>query len=380
MPLKHTASSSSLLTLNMGRGSIGCCLALVMALLLLGACSAGADTINLEVSPSHPRRSESMTITASGISSVASAEVSVGTPPAGEQCPSEYPNTATFLKWPYWTSGERVEQIGMSEGVAPPVNYKLSFITNVESELEFQHPGTEICGYLTYFTEYGQATLVSTRLFIEYEEELVARYEEAPVTFLNVKTIAHPGDNSSYPGATKIDVQTNAYAHVTIALNHNAGIVDYLAPGKEGAKIIWSCSHPGLTYHYIVTATGGAESRLIHSGNFKTVSPAWCASIKRKEAIEIARESADRSPAQRAVEEELKHTYDIISYKEVSCNKLTNKRYKCHWSGWNKPATETGTLAKCANPSGTALVVFYKDGPEVTIDFLKKYEYCNYPY
>lgn len=413
MPPKHIASSSSLLTLHVGRRSIGWCLALVMALLLLGACSAGADTINLEVSPANPPRGGSLSITASGSAASTKDEIHIASPSPGEGCPQKYPG---------------LEEERIKQWKTPIPSWEWATTPSYNKNFYFESAGSVVCGYLTdsveikeYSFTYETVTLASTELQIiygpseaeveeqkqKYEEEAPARQaaleaaedqarkvaeakarelaEEAPVSSLRVDTVRHPEGSSGKPGRTKIEIFTNAYAHVTIILNHHEGTSRFQATGAGGAAtdVLWSCSHPDLTYHYTVTAIGGSGARLSRSGSFKTVSDTWCANTKKREAAEAAeeaRESSDRSPAQRAVEEELKHTYDIVSYKEVSCNKLTNKRYKCHWSGWNKPATETGTLAKCANPSGTALVVFYKDGPEVTIDFLKKYEYCNYPY
>jgi hypothetical protein len=414
MPPKHIASSSSLLTLHVGRRSIGCCFALVMALLLLGACSAGADTINLEVSPANPPRGGSLSVKASGSTSTRD-EVHITSPPLGTTtCPQKYPG---------------LEEERINQWKSPTPSWEWATTPSYNISFYFERAGSVVCGYLTdtvetkeYSFTYETITLASAELQViygpseaevaeqkqKYDEEAPARQaaqeaaeaqakkaaevkarelaEQSPVSFLRVDTVRHSEGSSGKPGRTKIEIFTNAYAHIAITLNHYEGTSRFQATntGSAAIDVLWSCNHPDLTYHYTVTAIGGSGSRLSHSGSFKTVSDTWCANTKKREAAEAAqeaRESADRSPAQRAVEEELKRTDDIISYrKEVTCSELNNKRYKCHWSGWNMRAVETGALAKCSNPSGTALVVFYKDGPEVSIEFLKKYDSCNYPY
>lgn len=416
-----------------------------LAVLLLLALPAGAlaDTIHLEVSPSNPPRGGSMTIVASGSASSTSDEVHVASPPSGEPCPQKYPGLEE----------ERIKQwkkpISSWEWATTP-SYNISFYFESAGPIICGYL-TDTVETKEYSFTYETVTLASTELQVvygpskaevekaqeekrdqelaadrkqgeeeraakaaneaakaKYEAEAPARQaakeateaqakkaakeaaERAPVSLLQVEAAPNPGDSSSKPGHTKIAVTTNAYAHVTVTLNHHAGTFRFQASstGEGRTDVAWSCNHPDVTYHYVVTAIGGSGSVVRRSGSFRTVSAAWCANTKKREAAEAAQEAREqaRQPAKTAVVNELKRTYMIGSDdEEVHCNRVTTSRYKCSWSGDTVTAGGTfvslsGEYSYCESPRGTALVAFYSDGTEVTISFSGRYNACDYPY
>lgn len=85
--------------------------------------------------------------------------------------------------------------------------------------------------------------------------------------------------------------------------------------------------------------------------------------------------------AQTAVANELKRTYKILAQEEKThCYRITDNRYKCSWEGVTEVQGLAGTYSYCAGPRGTAIVLFYREGTEVTISFSGRYNACNYPY
>jgi hypothetical protein len=307
-----------------------------------------------------------MNVMASGSTSSANDEIRVASPPSGGPCPKEYPGFDVELQW--------VRPISDGTYAATPT-YNTGFYF-----LEGSGVGTVICGYLTRFEEDKEnytgkeVTLASTELQIvygpskaevegaeaakrKYEEEAPARQaakeaaeaqartaaeaktrelaEQAPVTFLRVKTVGHPDLNGSEAGHTMIAVATNPYAHVTIIVNHHAGTFHYRAPGKGGAEIRWSCGHPGLRYSYVVTAARGSGALLRRSGHFKMASSAWCAAERKKEKQEVEeRKRKEQSPEGKIEHAEEEYCEKVIGGEPGAFVIAAGHIYlNCHYKG-----------------------------------------------
>jgi hypothetical protein len=266
--------------------------------------TASADTLSL-TPPSNPKAGSSITVTVSGeapygvlitLYAVSNATVCSA---KREEYSSHYPEGSAL--------------ISSSAG---------SFSGTVQ--LTIPTPGGYLlCGYLG--TEVATASSAMTVGPSEAEEaqakaaqeaaevrakqaaEVTAREsaEQVPVSLLRVKTVAHPGNSSSHPGHTTIAVETNAFVHVTITLDHHTGPFHYQVPYAEPAvgneQVAWSCHHPNLKYHYVVTAIRGSGSPLRRSGSFRTVSASRCRALK----LAAERRSAEeRRQEEREAEEQ----------------------------------------------------------------------------
>ena len=84
-------------------------------------------------------------------------------------------------------------------------------------------------------------------------------------------------------------------------------------------------------------------------------------------SIAFASASPSTKSAVRAVEKELKNSYEIED-EEISCHRLTKTRYKCHWTGGL--TTETVEWGCVPGYTGNAFVAFYKYGTETNIQFI----------
>jgi len=141
--------------------------------------------------------------------------------------------------------------------------------------------------------------------------------EEGPATLLRVKAASHNGRSSSHPGHTTLIITTSPLVHVTVTFNHHARPHHYQASGNEPALFEveqgWSCSHPGLTYHYKLTAVGGSGSPLHRSGSFKTISSSKCAALKsseRRRSEEQHREAEEQKRKENSPEYKIEHAED----------------------------------------------------------------------
>jgi hypothetical protein len=86
-------------------------------------------------------------------------------------------------------------------------------------------------------------------------------------------------------------------------------------------------------------------------------------------SIAFASASPSTKSAVRAVEKELKNSYEIED-EEISCHRLTKTRYKCHWSkGYTTEVVEKG----CNTYLGNASVIFDKYGIETNIQFINNH-------
>jgi hypothetical protein len=221
------------------------------------------------------------------------------------------------------------------------------FSANIE--LAIPSPGAYLlCGYLTpdlatasvemtvgpseaeqAATESAETQAKNTHEAEVFEHEVEAQQaaeanaqrlaEQTPVRLLHVKAVAHPGNSASKPGHTTIAVTTSAYTHVTIVLNHHAGIFRYQAPGTGGIEVAWSCRHPDLTYRYVVTAVRGSGSGLRRSGSFTTVSTTTCAALK---VADERRSAARRRQEAREAEEERHEKESPLTQEREYCEKV----------------------------------------------------------
>jgi hypothetical protein len=212
-----------------------------------------------------------------------------------------------------------------------------------ELELSIPTPGAYLlCGYLGLEGATASASMTvgpsaaeeaATKAATEAAEaqakeaaEAKAREvaEQARVTFLRVKAVSDPGASSSNPGHTKIAVTTNPYAHVTITINQHGGTFRYRAPGNGGADIAWSCRHPGLTYHYVVTVAGGSGAVISRSGRFRVpLTASMCRADARRSAEhhqQEAREEEERKKREKREEESPK--YEIEQAEKEYCERV----------------------------------------------------------
>jgi hypothetical protein len=375
-----------------------------LAVLLLLALPTGAlgDTIHLEVSPpspTNPPRGGTVYITASGSASSTMDEIHVASPPSGERCPQEYPEelAQVNLKWTspiedgwhamttptysysfFFTEDTRPVICGYLTHVVDEEGYtaKIVAIASTEFQVLYGPSEAEVAEQYKSVQEKKQKEEAALREKKQQEEAAQRKYgeeapsrqaakeaaeaqtkkaaeakakevaEQAPVSLLRVKAIAHPGDSSNKPGHTKIAVTTNAYAHVTVTLNHHAGTFHYRAPGKGGSEIGWSCSHPGLTYHYVVTAVGGSGAALTSSGSFRTVSATWCSNTKNREAAEAEQERHQTEDERHQAEE--KHRQEVKRF-DSNCEKLGGTPIEL--------PTSEGRRIYCRGPNGGVIPV-----------------------
>jgi hypothetical protein len=348
-------------------------LILVLSFLALPG-GALADTIHLEVSspsPANPPREGTVYVTASGSASSTEDRIYIGSPPIGERCPQEYPEETARVGW------DSPIELLWHPMTAPTYSYQFFFSEDSRSV---------VCGYLIHFvyndeTDTGKlVALASTELLViygpsgeevaqkakserektqqeeaaqhKYEEEAPARQaaketaelqaekaaaEQAPVTFLRVKAVAHPDLDSFEAGHTTIAIATDPYAHVTIIVNHRVGTFRYRATGKGGIELRWSCGHPGITYSYVVTAVGGSGASLRRSGHFKMASAAWCAAERKRETQEVEeRRRKEQSPQGKIEHAEEEYCEKVIGgipggFVTAAGHIYLNCRYKGVW-------------------------------------------------
>ncbi len=295
-------------------------LGLVTAALTATSPIALADTIQLSVSPSQPRSNEAVTVTASGITEGNPNDgATTGVFKTSGTCPGTYSSPDN----PHAPNLPLEQNLSLAGTQTGPYSVSFTFGSGL---------GTEniLCGYLFEYNEELCAagypcsiTLASTSISITTREtaaeeaareqtEHRALLERSPVTFLDVWIVQHPGGSAKNPGHTSIKINTNEYAHITVALSHGQQ-ARYTAPGEGGFNVAWSCHHPGWAYHYTVDALGGSGASLTHSGTFRTVSTVRCAALRKVEAQREAarkqrehREAAERETTEAREAEERK--------------------------------------------------------------------------
>jgi hypothetical protein len=174
------------------------------------------------------------------------------------------------------------------------------------ADLEIKQPGPYLlCGYFGSVVASAELTVGASAVEVERATEAKAREaaEQAPVSLLRVEIVADPGEYATNPGHTKIAVTTNSDAHVTIKLNHYGATFRYRAPGNGGVDIAWSCRHPGLTYHYVVTAIGGSGASISRSGRFRVPLTASMCRADARRSEERRRQEAHEAEEQKRKEE-----------------------------------------------------------------------------
>lgn len=63
---------------------------------------------------------------------------------------------------------------------------------------------------------------------------------------------------------------------------------------EEVVRIAWSCGAPGVTGSFVVTSHGLVGPTITSSGQFASVSAAWCASTRKHEKLKREHEAARR--------------------------------------------------------------------------------------
>jgi hypothetical protein len=131
-----------------------------------------------------------------------------------------------------------------------------------------------------------------------------------PVARLTVAAVAHNGDTTAHPGYTTINVTTSPYAFVDVELargkRHTTRIEWGEHPAAVAQEIPWSCSSPGGTYRYTVTARTDVGKKLTRSGSFAPVSAVRCHTLQRREgSLNKHRQETARERSAHAFEEEV---------------------------------------------------------------------------
>jgi hypothetical protein len=208
------------------------------------------------------------------------------------------------------------------------------------------------------------------RVRAEYEAAK-SRAHKRPVTHLSVKTVAQRGNSSQNPGQTGLEVMATSFAHVTIKLTryghsayhldaapNAADAYDMPTPGQNttpepipalswaGIAITWTCSRPGGTYRYVVTARSDVGRTLTRRGSFSPVSVAHCHELKRHE--QEARERSAR-----------KYAKEVSQRAREERERLERYEYNCRAEGGTPVTLHTseGNVRECRAPGGGLLPV-----------------------
>jgi hypothetical protein len=177
------------------------------------------------------------------------------------------------------------------------------------------------------------------------------------VSRLTVRVTAHAGRSSSHPGETVIKITTAAFANVTLRIRRHGHRVEHftLSPRAVGEKYVtesvvvpWTCTRPGGTYQFSVTAQSDTGAALTRSGHFSPVSRARCQALKRRE--QAARERSARQYAEEVLAQ-LREEHAALERFEANCRQLGGTPVTLHTSEGNEKA--------CRAPNGGRLAVPY---------------------
>jgi hypothetical protein len=126
-----------------------------------------------------------------------------------------------------------------------------------------------------------------------------------PIGSLSVRAIVRPGRSSQHPGSTVLRITTSPFAHITIKLRHYGHRTEryeawpasvHSRTGTLEPEYTWTCSRPGGSYTYVVTARTRVGRTLTRTGHFDPVSTARCHALERSE--QEARERSARRYAE----------------------------------------------------------------------------------
>jgi hypothetical protein len=194
------------------------------------------------------------------------------------------------------------------------------------------------------------------------EEATREAAEQAPATVLDVKVRSHHGTSYSEPGHTDITIKTTPFAHVTFTGDHGTRTMHFQASVEneatggvpDGVRIRWSCRPPGPTaIHYTVTTQGGSGPPLTRTGTFTiALSARWCASAKRRERREHAKEAIEEA-RHRAEErkEAAEQAHRELDQWEANCRKLGGTVVRLH------VGSHGATVPVCRAPNGGTIQV-----------------------
>ncbi len=176
-------------------------------------------------------------------------------------------------------------------------------------------------------TMFASVTSASASCPVGHSEALEAATVQATA-------VAHPGHTWSHPGYTTISVTTTG-AEKCITLEESVALLPHeLAEGlgaktlkdaatisegsralvstswevdhpgevedvdepnsEEVVQIAWSCDAPGVTGSFVVTSHGLVGPTITSSGQFGSVSAAWCTSTRKREKLKREHEAARR--------------------------------------------------------------------------------------
>ena len=227
---------------------------------------AVADSIHVEASPPSPEAHGKWTLMLSGEASDESSTVDVGVV-GGTEAPCPSPS---FF-------GQSLVQV--------PV--PLGRFTFTEAETANYAP-EDVCAYVVHESAVTASAglVVKTVPSLEEREEAAAR--QVPVKSLSVRVVSHFGQTTSAAGFATLYVTTSPFAYVTVRLSRFGHRTEHLEWGRAetapASVVRWTCSRPGGTYRYQVTARTNVGSTLVRRGRFAAISAARCHAMERQEA------------------------------------------------------------------------------------------------
>ncbi len=320
-------------------------LSLVAIVMVVGAFVAAppavADSIRLEASPSSPQGASKWALTVAGaVSEDTESKVYVyGVAGVEAPCSPVPPSGGAWgvlLEEPVFGSFEM-----NAEGVVPK---PFSF---TETELAYA-PAESFCAYVVH----EGATTASTGLIVHVTpspaELEITEAQGVAVKDLSVRVASHYGASTRAPGYATLYVTTSPWAYVTVRLARFGHRTEHLEWGSNesapASVVRFTCSRPGGSYRYEVTARSDVGSTLVRRGHFLAISAARCHAMERRETQE--RERNARSQAER-LKEEARRERETLERWEHNCRALGGTPVTLY--------TNEGPERACRSPRGGLL-------------------------
>jgi len=250
-------------------------------------------------------------------------------------------------------------------------------------------------------TMFASVTSASASCPVGHSEALEAATVQATA-------VAHPGHTWSHPGYTTISATTTG-AEKCITLEESVALLPHeLAEGlgaktlkdaatisegsralvstswevdhpgevedvdepnsEEVVQIAWSCDAPGVTGSFVVTSHGLVGPTITSSGQFGSVSAAWCTSTRKREKLKREHEAARRRKERPKREAEEKKERAQERRQETSPLGQAKKAFisAAHAEG-RYPLNEVSSFGtKCRRTGGSTFVcswLWIRSGP-----------------
>jgi hypothetical protein len=152
------------------------------------------------------------------------------------------------------------------------------------------------------------------------------------------------------PGYTTLRITAVSFAYLTIQLVRYGHRTEHLELQREEPawtlRIPWTCSRPGSTYHFTVSARSNVGKTLIRRGTFRPVTTARCRFLRH--AVQVEREDNERQfrEGQRQLEREER---ERLKQWEGNCRALGDTPAVLHIEG--------GIVHVCRTPGGYTIEV-----------------------